>query len=223
MMITNKNQSKKRVGRPVVNVDNRNALINAARKLFVDNDYEKVSIRAIAAEAGVDASLIRYYFQSKMGLFAEMLKETIEPVHAQLNHSKQSSGKTSPEKILLAYYQIMSKNPDFPKLIYRTASLKPSEMNKELQASLLRLFPSTRLAIFEIMHQQNQLQPGIDPMCAKMSFISLMVFPFLMPSLFKQVLGIDMTPEFLQHLAKQNAHILRHGLMADESQPRQDA
>lgn len=214
---------RKPVGRPTVKLDNRNSLIDAARKLFVDNDYEKVSIRAIAAEAKVDASLIRYYFQSKIGLFAEMLRETIEPVHSQLANSNKSSTHDSPEKLLLTYYEIMSQNPDFPKLVFRTASLPPSEMNKQLQANLLELFPSKRFAIFENMKQQNQLQPGIDPMCAKMSFISLMVFPFLMPNLFKQAMSIDTSPEFLQHLAKHNAQLLRHGLIANESLHSQDA
>ncbi|MEZ9537605.1 TetR/AcrR family transcriptional regulator [Shewanella sp. 10N.286.51.B8] len=214
---------KKPVGRPAVKADNRCALINAAKTLFVDNDYDKVSIRAIAAKAKVDASLIRYYFQSKLGLFAEMLKETIEPVHAQLNNSKEKSTQDSPEKILLAFYKIMSQNPDFPKLIFRTASLKTTKKNQELQANLLSLFPKNRLTIFEKMHQQNRLQQGIDPMCAKMSFISLMVFPFLMPDIFKQALNIKTSAEFLQHLAKQNALILRHGLIANESQLSQDA
>ncbi|WP_076537634.1 hypothetical protein [Shewanella sp. UCD-KL21] len=117
----------------------------------------------------------------------------------------------------------MSQNPDFPKLIFRTASLKPTKKNQELQANLLSLFPKKRLAIFEEMHQQNRLKQGIDPMCAKMSFISLMVFPFLMPDIFKQALNIKTSAEFLQHLAKQNAQILRHGLIANESQPSQDA
>ncbi|WP_076537636.1 TetR/AcrR family transcriptional regulator [Shewanella sp. UCD-KL21] len=89
---------KKPVGRPAAKADNRCALINAAKSLFVDNDYDKVSIRAIAALAQVDASLIRYYFQSKMGLFAEMLKETIEPVHAQLNNSKEKSTQIHQKK-----------------------------------------------------------------------------------------------------------------------------
>ncbi|WP_144208577.1 TetR/AcrR family transcriptional regulator [Shewanella donghaensis] len=222
-MTANKIPLKKPVGRPVIKVDNRCSLIDAARKLFVDSDYEKVSIRAIAAEAKVDASLIRYYFQSKMGLFTEMLRETIEPVHSQLSNSNQSSSHDSPEKILLAYYEIMSKNPDFPKLIFRTASLPPTDINKELQASLLRLFPSKRLNIFEKMDKQNQLQSGIDPMCAKMSFISLMVFPFLMPNLLKQAMNIDTSAEFLQQLAKHNTQLLRHGLIANESQPSQDA
>ena len=213
---------KKTAGRPLTQMDKRSALIDAARVLFVENDYEKVSVRAIALKADVDASLIRYYFKSKMGLFSEMLKETLAPMINKILQTNKQYEASSPEEILTTYYTLMSQNPDFPKLIYRTANLAPSESNRELQASLFDLFPATRLSIFDQLKQASILRPEVDIMCAKMSFVSLLVFPFLMPNLFKQALGIETSPEFMQKLAKHNASLLRHGLIADEFQPSQD-
>ncbi len=213
---------KKSAGRPLTQMDKRSTLIDAARVLFVESDYEKVSVRAIAQQAGVDASLIRYYFQSKMGLFSEMVKETLAPMFDKIVQTNKQYAASSPEEILTTYYSIMSQNPDFPKLIYRTANLSPTESNRELQANLLDLFPATRMAVFDQLKQADILRPEVDIMCAKMSFVSLLVFPFLMPELFKQAIGIETSPEFLQKLAKHNARLLRHGLIADEFQPSQD-
>ncbi|WP_285165007.1 TetR family transcriptional regulator [Shewanella goraebulensis] len=213
---------KKTAGRPLTQVDNRNALIEAARVLFVESDYDKVSVRAIAQQANVDASLIRYYFQSKLGLFSEMLKETLSPLTQKISQTNRAMIHNSPEEILSTYYSMMSQNPDFPKLIYRTASLPDSPQNRELQARLLTLMPSPKFAIIDKIKDADILKADVDVMCAKMSFISLLIFPFLMPELFKKAVGIETSPEFMQKLAKHNASLLRHGLFADDNQPSQD-
>lgn len=50
-----------------------------ARRRFLSDGYAEVSLRSIAAEAGVDAALISYHFGSKRGLFGAALELTINP------------------------------------------------------------------------------------------------------------------------------------------------
>jgi len=47
----------------------RRAILSAARATFAERGYEQTTIRAVAARAGVDASMVMRYFQSKAGLF----------------------------------------------------------------------------------------------------------------------------------------------------------
>jgi AcrR family transcriptional regulator len=47
----------------------RRAIIGAARAAFAARGYEQTTIRAVAAHAGVDASMVMRYFGSKAGLF----------------------------------------------------------------------------------------------------------------------------------------------------------
>src|SRR5581483_1862790 len=47
----------------------RRAILGAARATFAERGYERATIRAVAARAGVDASMVMRYFQSKAGLF----------------------------------------------------------------------------------------------------------------------------------------------------------
>lgn len=47
----------------------RRAILGAARALFAAHGYEGTTIRAVAARAGVDASMVMRYFRSKAGLF----------------------------------------------------------------------------------------------------------------------------------------------------------
>ena len=47
----------------------RRAILDAARATFAGRGYEQTTIRAVAAQAGVDASMGMRYFGSKAGLF----------------------------------------------------------------------------------------------------------------------------------------------------------
>ncbi|TDD71102.1 TetR/AcrR family transcriptional regulator [Actinomadura darangshiensis] len=48
----------------------RTAILTAARRLFADDGYERATIRAIAADAGIDPSMVIRYFGSKADLYA---------------------------------------------------------------------------------------------------------------------------------------------------------
>ncbi len=48
----------------------RRAILDAARSAFAAQGYDRSTIRSVAAAAGVDASMVMRYFESKAGLFA---------------------------------------------------------------------------------------------------------------------------------------------------------
>jgi AcrR family transcriptional regulator len=50
----------------------RTNLLNAARIRFQEHGFDGTTVREIAADAGVDAALIKRYFGSKEGLFTEI-------------------------------------------------------------------------------------------------------------------------------------------------------
>jgi len=66
-------------GRPRGATYAREQILQAAQRLFLANGYTGVTIRAIAAEAGVDSALISYYFGSKRGLFGAVMQLIVSP------------------------------------------------------------------------------------------------------------------------------------------------
>lgn len=50
--------------------DSRAAILSAARERFARDGYERATIRAIAADAGIDPAMVIRYFGSKERLFA---------------------------------------------------------------------------------------------------------------------------------------------------------
>lgn len=207
----------KKIGRPAQNENKQGKLIDAAKKLFVEHDYDKVSIRAIAAQAEVDSALIRYYFQSKLGLFTAMMQEMTAPISAQIDTLSQSVNSDSASELMTTYYRVMSHNPDFPKLVFKIASMPQTAKNQELKNILHSVLDPKNMTLFKLMHKKGFLQEGVDPACMEISFFSLMIFPFLMPEFLKQALKINITPEFMAHLALQNSQLLKHGYINNQA------
>ena len=63
--------------------ETREQLIVAAERLFADHGYSGVSVRTIAAEAGVNWSLVGYYFRGKDGLLAEVYRRHCTTLNAE--------------------------------------------------------------------------------------------------------------------------------------------
>ncbi|MCB9894639.1 MAG: TetR/AcrR family transcriptional regulator [Planctomycetes bacterium] len=56
----------------------RAALLEAARELFAERGYVKVTVRDIAAKAGIDPAMVIRYFGSKDGIFADAAEFNLE-------------------------------------------------------------------------------------------------------------------------------------------------
>ena len=56
----------------------RRAILEAARTTFAARGYEQTTIRAVAARAGVDGSMVMRYFGSKAGLFTAAATAELE-------------------------------------------------------------------------------------------------------------------------------------------------
>lgn len=68
-----------RRGRRPGSPDTRAAILSAARERFAAAGFGGTTIRAIAADAGVDAALVHHYFGSKDDLFLAALELPVDP------------------------------------------------------------------------------------------------------------------------------------------------
>ena len=69
-----------RTGRRPGEPDTRKRIADAARHLFAERGFDRTSIRAVAAEAGVDPALVHHYFGTKQRLFLEAVDFPIDAV-----------------------------------------------------------------------------------------------------------------------------------------------
>ncbi len=200
-------------GRPKGATDARARLIQAARRLFVAKAYQQVSIRLLAQHAGVNSALIRYYFRDKAGLFEAMLRETAQPIFEQFARLEQPSGD-SVSALLETYYRIMGDNPDLPRLVARVMmEHEPSPQRQIIEKILAPLLRRLEEAVFV---RPQRLRFAAAPDMARLSFISLMVFPFLAPPAMLALQGIQLTPAYLAALAQHNMRVLTEGLLVPD-------
>jgi AcrR family transcriptional regulator len=88
-------------------MDSREKLLAAALHLFAARGVDRVSVRDIAHEAGVNSALVGYYFRSKDGLLSQLYRRHCEPLNAERIRLLGSYGRggagPSLEKVLEAF------------------------------------------------------------------------------------------------------------------------
>jgi AcrR family transcriptional regulator len=82
----------KPIGRPAGSPPNRQAILAAARRLFIELGYFRSTIRAIAARAGCDPALVIHYFGSKERLFLAALTDDFRPESDRFIDEQVSAG-----------------------------------------------------------------------------------------------------------------------------------
>jgi AcrR family transcriptional regulator len=203
-------------GRPKGETQTRAALIDAAQGCFLHNSYDRVSIRELARRAGVDAAMIRYYFDSKAGLFETMVRETIAPVAFVFKHDVKNQ-KDSPEALMRAYYRMMERTPALPRLIFQALNQQDSDEAFTIVSNVIHEMIGYAGDWIKELSDQQKLNPQLDPKWVRLSFISLMVFPLIAPKVLLKELDLPLSESMLDQLLAHNMLVMNQGLFQDSS------
>lgn len=184
--------------------DKRNALLSAARELFLRNTYDHISIRHIARRARVNSALIAYYFGSKNGLFREMVRSYMQTHIDRLNASIDSAEPLALEAFYLNFYQKMP--PEMVQLMIRTLFFERSETRQWLLDAML---PSA-LKTFDLYSEALITGSGrkVNPLAVRVLIQSLMLCPKLMQPLLEELHPEAVDDTFFTDLARLNAEVL---------------
>jgi AcrR family transcriptional regulator len=95
------------VTRPLTRAERRQRsqtqILTAARALFVDNGYDRTTIRAVASAAGVDPALVMQHFGTKQELFRQSLAHD-ETGHAAVPPGRRRPEAAEPEQLIAALF-----------------------------------------------------------------------------------------------------------------------
>jgi len=116
-------------------------VLEAARARFANDGFAGTTIRAVAADAGVDASLVIQFFRSKDDLFVAAME--IPPVVIErFNTAFEGPDEHLGERVVRAYLSAWEGTPEESAPL--TAMLRGAIVN-ELAAQQLRDFIQSRL------------------------------------------------------------------------------
>jgi TetR/AcrR family transcriptional regulator len=169
----------------------REAILEAAERIFGDEGLEGARTDAIAAAAGVNKALLYYYFRSKEGLYRAVLEAYLADFNRQAMALLASGG--SARTLLLCYinlhFDFIAAHPHHGPLFQR--------MLMEDQKFLVRLareyiLPRSK-ALLKVI--ERGMRTGefrrMDSSHAAISLLSLIVFYFSSAPVLRAVSGID--------------------------------
>lgn len=97
--------------------DTATRVLDAAEALFIEHGFAAASVRAIAAQAGVNLGAAHYHFGSKEGLLAAVMHRRVEPLNA-LRHRAldelEASGKPPDVRAILEAFLSPLRGDDVP-------------------------------------------------------------------------------------------------------------
>jgi AcrR family transcriptional regulator len=131
-----------RRGRWRTGTESRSRILDAAATRFAADGFARTTIRAIAADAGVDSAMISYFFGGKQQLYNEVMNPSSkvrEPVAELLSEGVENFG----ERLVRRFLQV--SEADEPR--NRLAALARSAAIDSEPAGLLRAFIEDEFAV----------------------------------------------------------------------------
>ncbi|WP_100488874.1 forespore capture DNA-binding protein RefZ [Sporolactobacillus pectinivorans] len=169
----------------------REAVIHSALKLFNMSGYDGTSVRAIAADAGVNLALVSYYFGGKQGLLEYLMSSFFEGYLNELEDAGQDaavSGKQAGDRLVFIADRLITYQQKYfylSRFCHREMTLD-NQLVRELMSSYLMKEKYLLIEIFE------EILPdaATDPQAAEFTVLQyrdLVIMPFLQPQFLREV------------------------------------
>jgi AcrR family transcriptional regulator len=156
-----------RTGRRPGTSSSRDDILRAARKLFGERGYEGATMRAIGAEAGVDAALVVHFFGNKANLLGEAIDWPFDPdveMPRLLVDGRREVGRHLVALVVRTWDEKGTRHPILTLL--RAASTEPKA------AEMLAAFLRTRLFV-PLMEQLRADRPELRATLAASQIVGI--------------------------------------------------
>ena len=147
-----------------------------ARSEFMNKGYAATRIRDIAKVAGINLSLLNYYFGSKENLFEIVMTENIDLLFSVILPVLNDTQTSLSEKLdLLSEYYItmILKEPHLPIFVLNEIQNHPERFANQIKFN-------TEFMESYYMKQLAQADPSLDPVQHMITYLSILLFPFFM-------------------------------------------
>lgn len=201
----------------------KNAVLDAAERLFAQKGFAMTTLRQIGEAAGVSRGTPSYFFDSKEGLYLAVKERIARRVRSFAEEAQRAGGdggsRADPREVLAGalalYTDFLAANPNYVRLVEREASGEEGTVLEGAAPSEARLAES--LGNFGIEFLEQELQSGlfreVDARQLAASMIALCSFPFLLGGGLIRTLGIDLEdPAFLEERKRHVVELVMKGI-----------
>jgi AcrR family transcriptional regulator len=161
----------------VLSTETEQKIIASAERLFYQKGKAGTSMQDIADDAGINRTLLNYYFRSKDQLFEAVFRKAMAgfvPDLAKLLHSDIPISEYIP-KMIGTIIDAMLANPQIPIFVLQELSSNPERMPQIIRG--MGIDPEIGLRKLE-KEQVPGEGPGVDQRQMMINILSLCIFPF---------------------------------------------
>lgn len=165
-------------------------IFDAARSVFHEQGYGGARMQEIARRAGINQSMLHYYFRSKQKLFDAVFRNAVvtalPAVLSALTADKPLIPKI--EYFVSVYLDTIYENPHLPGFIFEELRRNPQKIKEVVGGQTSGVFPAFASEV-SMAVQDGVIKP-IEPEQLLMNIISLCVFPIVGRPMLQTVTGL---------------------------------
>jgi TetR/AcrR family transcriptional regulator len=195
----------------------RDALLDAASRLFAQHGATEVSLRRVASEAGVTPAMVHYYFGGKEGLYDALLERTfariVERVRAVADRSRNSPADFGEQlgDLLGLLMGTFAAEPWVPTLVVREVLAEGGRFRERFIRDYASHMADLLPGLMRREIEAGRFRADLDPVLAFVSFMGMTLMPFVARPVLEQVLGIDYGEDFLSDFAAHTRRLFVEG------------
>ena len=166
-------------------------ILNAAKLVFQQHGFAGARMQAIADKAGINKSMLHYYFRSKDKLFQKVFQESMGQFFPEIFKVLNSDLELIPkvEKLVDTYYSIFEEEPYLPRFVIHEMNQHPQRFKNFVKNSGIEV---PKRFIDQI---KSEVETGsikkIDPREFIINTIGLCVFPLIARPMIETVFDMN--------------------------------
>lgn len=181
-------------------------ILEAAKKVFINHGFDGTSMQQIANEAGINKSLLHYYFRNKEKLFAAVFSYAFKNFIPQVQEIFNSDASifVKLERIVSEYMDMLLKNEFIPAFILHEINRNPDGIFAIMQGTGLN--PGILVEQFVAEIEKGHIRP-VDPRHLIVNMVSLCVFPVAARPLMQRILFANDEAAYQQFLLERKKKV----------------
>ena len=186
-------------------------LLDAAREHFLSREFKAVSIRRIAATAGVNGAMVNYYFGGKQGLYMAMVEDLFRRLEDSLGALDKDSALTVAD-FSNSYCKLLAENPWWPNFFVREVLFSEGETREAIIDKFRSVFAPRLLQSIQAEISAGHFRQDLNPGLTLLSLMAMTIFPFLAKPMVEQILQLSLDETTVGVLAAHNTKLFLHGV-----------
>ncbi len=166
-------------------------IFDAAQRVFQQNGFEGARMQEIADEAGINKSMLHYYYRSKDNLFMEVFQAGVKTIMPQLIGilASEIPLRQKVEQIVNFYYDTFMKNPELPSFVVYEMNQHPQRFQEFISSMNIQL-PEEFIDQVEEGVGSGKLRP-ISPDQFLINVISMCMMPLIARKMVQTIFHLE--------------------------------